>query len=65
MPIFDYKCNKCEHVFEKIWTGKEGIAVCPECGATETKKLVSGNHSFRLYGKGFYKQNHKDTGDWS
>lgn len=65
MAIFDYKCEDCDHVWEKVWLGKEGIAVCPECESTNTKKLVSGNQSFRLIGEGFEKRHHKDTGDWS
>lgn len=65
MPIYDYKCEDCETVFEKLWLGKEGIAVCPDCQSTNTTKFISGNTSFRLYGDGFYKKTHKDTGDWS
>jgi len=66
MPIFDYKCEDCEVVFEKLWLGStEGIAICPECGSTNTVKQLSGNQSFRLYGEGFYRRNKKDTGDWS
>ena len=63
--IRDYRCEKCDTVFEKVWVGKEGIPVCPECGHTECKPMISGGQSFRLYGDGFYKRSHKDTGDWS
>jgi putative FmdB family regulatory protein len=66
MPIFDYTCNDCEVVFEKLWIGKEGIAICPECGGVNTeKKMSASGQSFRLYGEGFYRRDHKDTGDWS
>jgi putative FmdB family regulatory protein len=66
MPIFDYKCESCGEVFEKVWIGsKEGIAVCPKCESADTKKQPSATKNLRLYGKGFYKQSHKDSGDWS
>lgn len=35
MPIYEYKCPKCGHVFEKLsLPGRVGIPeiLCPECG---------------------------------
>jgi putative FmdB family regulatory protein len=45
MPIHEFDCLKCGHRFEELVGspgGKEAAGVkCPECGATELKRLVS------------------------
>jgi putative FmdB family regulatory protein len=41
MPIFEYRCTKCEHEFEDIVRSSDPPPVCPNCGA-ETEKLMSG-----------------------
>jgi putative FmdB family regulatory protein len=44
MPIYEYRCKKCEKVFEKIQRvggGGENL-VCPHCGNKKVEKLVSG-----------------------
>lgn len=40
MPIYEYKCQKCGHKFEKLVFGKEKIK-CPKCGSTSLHKLFS------------------------
>ncbi len=43
MPLYDYECVKCSHVFEvyqKIGEGNETLS-CPKCKAGRPKKLVS------------------------
>ncbi len=43
MPLYDYECVKCAHVFEvyqKIGEGNEQLT-CPKCAAKNPKKLVS------------------------
>lgn len=32
MPVYDYKCKVCEHVFESINTRPTDADECPECG---------------------------------
>ncbi len=44
MPIYEYECIRCNHIFERVMKVGEIGAVCPECGEEETKKRVS---SFR------------------
>ena len=42
MPIFEYRCKKCNHVttfLEKA--GTEGPHVCEQCGSKNTEKLFS------------------------
>ncbi|KAB1443686.1 FmdB family zinc ribbon protein [Pseudodesulfovibrio senegalensis] len=40
MPIFEYRCHKCEHVFEEI-ASFENKPPCPACGSSNTEKLLS------------------------
>lgn len=46
MPIFEFRCIQCTHVFEKIFIGSDEKAdlVCPECGATTLERVVSRTH---------------------
>ena len=45
MPIYEYKCEKCEHIFDEILSvsnrDKPMSEPCPECGEESVKKLVS------------------------
>ena len=40
MPIYEYKCERCEEAFEFLQRGKEK-ARCPECGSRKLTKLLS------------------------
>lgn len=40
MPIFDYKCRKCSHEFEKMVRNGE-TASCPSCAADDLEQLLS------------------------
>ncbi len=54
MPIYEYRCNKCENVFEEIQKiTAEPQATCPKCGSSDTHRLVS-HTSFILKGTGWY-----------
>ena len=59
MPIYEYKCSKCEHQFEIIQRISDiPIEVCPECNQPSVNKLVSAP-SFRLKGGGWYETDFK------
>ena len=59
MPIYEYKCSKCEHQFEIIQRISDiPIKVCPECSQASVNKLVSAP-SFRLKGGGWYETDFK------
>lgn len=66
MPIYEYKCENCEHVFEVfLRINDPQIKNCPECKSKKIKKLVS-NCSFQLKGSGWYltdyaRKDKKDT----
>ena len=59
MPIYEYKCSKCEHQFEIIQRFSDNpLESCPECGQKSITKLVSAP-SFRLKGGGWYETDFK------
>ena len=42
MPIFEYKCKKCDHTFEKlVFKGDKEEMECPRCKSREVIKLMS------------------------
>ena len=52
MPIYDYKCSKCDHQFEVIQKfSDDPLKKCPECNNNSISKMVSAP-SFRLKGGG-------------
>ena len=59
MPIYEYKCSKCEHQFEVIQRFSDNpVESCPACNRKTVKKLVSAP-SFRLKGGGWYETDFK------
>jgi len=59
MPIFDYECSECGHVFEAMQKISDPVLTdCPECGKSALKKLVSAPN-FRLKGGGWYETDFK------
>ncbi|HPG37887.1 MAG TPA: zinc ribbon domain-containing protein [bacterium] len=51
MPIYEYKCAHCNHIFEEFQkSGETGANLkCPACGATAPEKMFS---SFAASGLG-------------
>ena len=43
MPIYEYKCNKCEKIFEQLLFPSDGDGKfdCPSCGGGDTSKIMS------------------------
>lgn len=42
MPIYEYQCEKCKTVFEKlIFAGDKERINCPQCGSDEVTKVMS------------------------
>lgn len=43
MPIYEYRCNKCNKEFSLIQKvgSSERDTVCPECGSKDVKKKIS------------------------
>jgi putative FmdB family regulatory protein len=54
MPLYEYRCESCEHQFEVIRKFSDGpLAVCPKCGAGPVVKLMS-SPAFQFKGSGWY-----------
>ncbi len=43
MPIFEFKCLQCGHIFEMLFrvSKEETHLVCPECGGDTLERVVS------------------------
>ena len=53
MPIYEYKCEKCEEVVEVLQKADdEPQTECAKCGGKLNKNVT--NSTFHLYGPGFY-----------
>ncbi|MEM6998252.1 MAG: zinc ribbon domain-containing protein [Pseudomonadota bacterium] len=60
MPIYEYKCDDCDHRLEKLQKiSDDPIKSCPECGEETLRKLVSAA-AFKLKGTGWYETDFKD-----
>lgn len=64
MPLRQYKCNECEHVWEElIRPNKEeqdAPTKCKECGGSQIEEDINGltpKHQYK--GKGFYTNDYK------
>ena len=46
MPVYEYRCQKCGHVFTNRFRTlraikEEGAPACPACGASQVQRLLS------------------------
>ena len=42
MPIYEYQCQDCEHIFEKLtFKGDKEAIDCPCCCGKKVKKVLS------------------------
>jgi putative FmdB family regulatory protein len=59
VPIYEYRCESCDHKLEKLQKMSEGDLVdCPECERPALKRLISAA-AFRLKGSGWYETDFK------
>ena len=59
MPIYEYRCNACEHELEALQKMSDDPLVdCPACQQPELSKLISAV-GFRLSGGGWYETDFK------
>ncbi|QLA17952.1 FmdB family zinc ribbon protein [Desulfolutivibrio sulfoxidireducens] len=59
MPIYEYRCPKCDHVFEEWQKGfAENSPACPQCGEPSIR-IISGS-AFLLKGSGWYATDYTD-----
>jgi putative FmdB family regulatory protein len=57
MPIYEYECSTCGHRFEKMVRIGATAPPCPQCSASEVRKLISAS-GFILKGGGWYKDHY-------
>jgi putative FmdB family regulatory protein len=54
MPLYEYRCEACEHQFEIIQKfADDPIEVCPSCGQGPVVKLLS-SPAIQFKGSGWY-----------
>lgn len=41
MPIYNFRCTKCNHEFEDLVPKRGDISPCPKCGSKEVEKMIS------------------------
>lgn len=43
MPLYEYRCNTCGQVFEKMlrWSEADRSPACPHCESQDTSKKIS------------------------
>ncbi len=59
MPIYEYRCEACQHELEALQKiSDEPLVVCPKCNASALRKQVSAA-GFRLKGGGWYETDFK------
>lgn len=54
MPIYEYKCEGCNEVFEVFQKHNDPPPTPHTCGSTKVHRILS-NTSFALKGTGWYK----------
>ncbi|ACX53165.1 regulatory protein, FmdB family [Ammonifex degensii KC4] len=55
MPIFEFKCSDCGHLFEKLFldSKEEVVLECPQCHSHNLERVVSRvNYVMGTKGKG-------------
>lgn len=63
MPIYEYRCEQCNHTFEVIQKINENpLQDCPECNQPKLRKLVS-TSAFQLKGTGWYVTDFRNKGN--
>jgi putative FmdB family regulatory protein len=61
MPTYNYRCTKCEKIFDAFHSMMcTDPQHCPECGAAGTKLLSASSIIFK--GSGFYSTDYRDSG---
>ncbi len=59
MPIYEYRCQSCQHELEKLQKLSDPALIdCPQCGKPALTKLISAA-GFRLKGGGWYETDFK------
>lgn len=41
MPIYEYRCKKCENIFSKLVFNQDIEIKCPGCDSNDVEKMIS------------------------
>ena len=64
MPLYEYRCKKCQHTFEKIQKFSDPpVKKCPECGGP-VEQLLSAP-AVQIKGSGWYVTDYARKGESS
>ncbi|HEY6968669.1 MAG TPA: FmdB family zinc ribbon protein [Candidatus Angelobacter sp.] len=62
MPLYEYRCKKCQHTFERIQKFSDPpVRKCPECGAPVEQLLSAPAVQFK--GSGWYVTDYARKGE--
>ena len=54
MPLYEYQCNACKYIFEKIQKFSDPLVrTCPKCGKDEVEQVLSAP-AIKFKGSGWY-----------
>ena len=60
MPIYEYKCSKCDKIFERIVSiADSNKSIFCDCSPNSKAKKIISAPSFRLDGSGWYETDFK------
>ncbi|NLW97847.1 FmdB family zinc ribbon protein [Luteimonas wenzhouensis] len=63
MPIYAFRCEQCEHSFDRLQKLSDpDPEACPACGGAQVRREVTAP-AFRLAGTGWYETDFKKDGD--
>ena len=62
MPIYEYQCKNCGHIFDDLQSIKETpLVTCPNCGKDTLARLIGTGAGIIFKGSGFYQTDYKKT----
>jgi putative FmdB family regulatory protein len=60
MPTYDYRCSKCDHIWELFQSIKaEPEKKCPSCGKRTAKRVIGSGAGIIFRGSGFYQTDYR------
>lgn len=60
MPTYDYKCKKCQHVWDEFQSIKAPpTKKCPACGKSAAERQISAGAGILFKGTGFYQTDYR------